>query len=139
MGTDAADQAAIDARLRNLDGTPQLARLGANAVLAVSLAACRAAAQSLHQPLHERLAELSGTQDPTMPMPMVNILSGGLHAGRGMDVQDFLAIPASARSMSEAIQVVSRIRNAAAEVMKARGLSTLLADEGGLSPGFETG
>jgi len=139
IGADAADQAAIDARLRELDGTPQLARLGANAVLGTSLATCRAAAQSLCQPLHERLAELSGTRDLTMPIPMVNILSGGLHAGRGMDVQDFLVIPASARSMSEAIRVVSRIRNAATEVMKKRGLSTLLADEGGLSPGFETG
>jgi len=70
---------------------------------------------------------------------MVNILSGGLHAGRGMDMQDFLAIPASAGSMDEAIHIISRIRSAAAEVMHKRGLSTLLADEGGLSPGFRTG
>ncbi len=136
---DAADQSGLDARLRELDGTDQLARLGANAVLGVSLAACRAAAASARQPLHERLAELAGVKSPTMPMPMVNILSGGLHAGRGMDIQDFLAIPASAGSMDEAIHVVSRIRSAAAEVMQKRGLTTLLADEGGLSPGFRTG
>jgi enolase len=72
-------------------------------------------------------------------MPMVNILSGGLHAGRGMDVQDFLAIPASAESSEEAIHLVSRIRSAATRVMAKRGLTTLLADEGGLSPGFATG
>src|SRR5690606_10761773 len=73
------------------------------------------------------------------PMPMVNILSGGLHAGRGMDVQDFLVVPAAAASIDEAIHLVSRVRASAAAVMQARGLSTLLADEGGLSPGFATG
>src|SRR5690606_5688039 len=108
-------------------------------VLGVSLAVCRAATRSLRLPLHKRLADLAGVSAPTMPMPMVNILSGGLHAGGRMDVQDFLAIPASARSMNEAIQLVSRMRSAAAEVMSSRGMSTLLADEGGLSPGFETG
>ncbi|MCM5569591.1 phosphopyruvate hydratase [Burkholderiaceae bacterium FT117] len=138
-GFDACDQRGLDARLRELDGTPQLERLGANAVLGVSLAACRAAAAALGQPLYRRLAELSGTDRPTMPMPMVNILSGGLHAGRGMDVQDFLAVPASASSIEEAIDVVSRVRMAATGAMAARGLSTLLADEGGLSPGLATG
>jgi len=138
-GRDAGDQGGLDARLRQLDGTDQLSRLGANAVLGVSLAACRAAAASARQPLHERLAELAGVKAPTMPMPMVNILSGGLHAGRGMDVQDFLAIPASAGSIDDAIHMVARLRSAAAEVMQKRGLTTLLADEGGLSPGFRTG
>lgn len=138
-GLDAGDQARIDETLRELDATPQLSRLGANAVLGVSLAVCRAATRSLRLPLHKRLADLAGVSAPTMPMPMVNILSGGLHAGGRMDVQDFLAIPASARSMNEAIQLVSRMRSAAAEVMSSRGMSTLLADEGGLSPGFETG
>lgn len=138
-GRDAHDQSGIDAALLSLDGSEQLKRLGANAILGVSLAVCRAAAASSRQPLYRRIAALSGTAGLSMPMPMVNILSGGLHAGRGMDVQDFLAIPASARSAAEAIHLVGRIRNAAARVMQRRGLSTLLADEGGLSPGFENG
>jgi enolase len=139
QGQDAQQQRAIDDRLRALDGTASLQRLGANAVLGVSLAVCRAAAASARQPLYARIAELSGTRELTLPMPMVNILSGGLHAGRGMDVQDFLAIPAAATTIAEAIHGVARIRAAAAEVMARRGLTTLLADEGGLSPGLATG
>ena len=139
QGHDARDQRAIDDRLRALDGSASLKRLGANAVLGVSLAVCRAAAASQRQPLHTRIAELAGTPEITLPMPMVNILSGGLHAGRGMDVQDFLAIPVAAASMAEAMHSVARVRSAAAEAMGRRGLTTLLADEGGLSPAFATG
>ncbi|EJM22918.1 phosphopyruvate hydratase [Pseudomonas sp. GM21] len=135
----AFEQNAIDALLLNLDGTAQLKRLGANAILGCSLAVCRASAVSARQPLYQRIAELAGITTLSMPMPMVNILSGGLHAGRGMDVQDFLAIPASATSMEEAIHNVSRMRSAATRVMQRRGLTTLLADEGGLSPGLKTG
>jgi enolase len=138
-GRDAARQDAIDSFLLELDGSAQLRRLGANAVLGTSLAVCRAAAASARQPLYARIADLAGTGQVSMPMPMVNILSGGLHAGRGMDVQDFLAIPASAGSIEEAIHMVSRVRTAATEVMEDRGLTTLLADEGGLSPGLKTG
>lgn len=139
QGFDAADQRGLDERLRALDGSPQLRRLGANAVLGVSLAACRAAAAALRQPLYQRIAQLSSTPALLMPMPMVNILSGGLHAGRGMDVQDFLAVPASATSTEEALHHIARVRSAAADVMAERGLPTLLADEGGLSPGFASG
>ncbi|HYC37062.1 MAG TPA: phosphopyruvate hydratase [Usitatibacter sp.] len=135
---DAQDQRAIDEAMRALDGTPNLARLGANATLAVSLAACRAVAQSQGRRLYERVAELSGAA-PSLPVPMVNILSGGLHAGRGMDFQDFLAMPARAGSIAEAIEIVGRVRTAAIDVSKRRGLPTLLADEGGLSPGLESG
>jgi len=138
-GLDACAQRNVDARLRDLDGTAALERLGANAVLGTSLAVCRAAAASLGRPLYAHLAELAGTARMTLPMPMVNILSGGLHAGRGMDVQDFLAIPAGAQSIDEAIELVSRVRNAAVRMMDRRGLSTLLADEGGLSPGLASG
>jgi len=137
-GTDAFDQAAIDQRLCELDGTRQLSRLGANGILGVSIAVCRAAAAARGQPLYRRIAELCGNPAITMPLAMVNILSGGLHAGRSMDVQDFLAIPARASSIAEAIHVISRVRNAAADVCRARGLPTLLADEGGLSPGLAT-
>jgi enolase len=138
-GRDAVDQRGVDAALVELDGTPNLSRLGANAVLGVSLAVCRAAAAARGQQLYERIAELSGTPEPVLPMPMVNILSGGLHAGRGMDVQDFLAVPVGARSLAQAVDLVSRVRAAAAELMAGRGLTTLLADEGGLSPGLATG
>jgi enolase len=136
---EATAQREVDARLVELDGTARLERLGANAILGVSLAVCRAAAAHRGQPLHAHIAALAGTGGSTMPMPMVNILSGGLHAGRGMDAQDFLVIPAAARSIDEAIELASRVRDAAARVMEKRGLSTLLADEGGLSPGLATG
>jgi enolase len=105
-GKDALDQRAIDGALCAVDGTDRLERLGANAVLAVSIAACRAAAEARSEPLYSRIGELAGTAAPTLPLPMVNILSGGLHAGRGMDVQDFLAIPARAATMDEALHTM---------------------------------
>ncbi len=138
-GRDVSDQAGCDALLRDLDGTPGLSRLGANAVLGTSLAICRASARTAGQPLFRRIAELAGVADAALPMPMVNILSGGLHAGRGMDVQDFLVIPVGATSMLEALQYAARLRDAAAAVCAERGIPTLLADEGGLSPACRTG
>ncbi|MET8427730.1 phosphopyruvate hydratase [Nocardia sp. NPDC004860] len=138
-GSDARDQQAIDDLLIALDGTPQLKSLGANAVLGVSLAVCRAAAHSQHIPLYQWISELAGLSSLSLPMPMINILSGGLHAGRGMDVQDFLAVPASASTMQDALVMIERVRSAATRVMEARGLTTLLADEGGLSPGLQNG
>ncbi len=137
-GADATAQRRVDEQLLALDGTPQLARLGANAVLAVSLAVCRAAAAATGEHLYQRVARLAGTT-PCLPLPMTNILSGGLHAGRGMDVQDFLAMPLRAATFSEALHLLSRVRSAASEVAQRRGLPTLLADEGGLSPGLESG
>lgn len=138
-GLDALAQREVDARLIETDGTPSLDRLGANAILGVSLATCRAAAAHRGLSLYAHIAALAGTREVTLPMPMVNILSGGLHAGRGMDVQDFLVVPAGARSIDEAIDLASRVRSAAVRVMEKRGLSTLLADEGGLSPGLAAG
>jgi len=135
-GMNAEDQRSIDDRMRELDGTPQLSRLGGNATLAVSLAVCRAVAASRGQSLYGRIAELAATA-PTMPLPMTNILSGGLHAGRGMDVQDFLAVPLRAASIADAIHVMARVRATADDVVRERGLPTLLADEGGLAPGCE--
>ena len=136
VGLDAADQAALDEALIELDGSTSFSRLGANAVLATSIASCRAAAQAAGLPLHRHIASISGTAAMSLPMPMTNILSGGAHAGRGMDLQDFLVMPIGASGMSEAIEMISKVRNAAAELMQKSGLSTLLADEGGLSPGF---
>jgi enolase len=134
-GQDSGDQRDIDALLRALDGTDELSRLGANAVLGTSLAVCRAAAGSQEIPLYRYIAELAGVQTPQLPLPMVNILSGGLHARRGMDVQDFLVVPVRANTMPEALHIASRVRAAADVALAARGLPTLLADEGGLSPG----
>jgi enolase len=138
-GRDAEDQRDLDARMRELDGTPSLSRLGANAVLAVSLAACRAVAAAKGEPLYRRIAELSDTKQAMLPVPMVNILSGGLHAGRGMDVQDFLAVPLSAEDYPAALHMMMRVRAAAENVVARYGAPTLLADEGGLSPGCPTG
>jgi enolase len=138
-GRDALDQAGCDRLLRDLDGTSTLSRLGANAVLGTSLAICRASAACVGQPLFRRIADLAGVADPVLPMPMVNIISGGLHAGRGMDVQDFLIVPVGATTMLEAVQLAARIRDATAAVCADRGIPTLLADEGGLSPGCRTG
>ena len=132
---DAHDQAGIDAVLRQTDGTPDCHRLGANALLGTSLAVCRAAADHRQQPLYARIAELSGVSAPMLPMPMVNILSGGAHARNGMDLQDFLVIPVAARTYGESLHIVAAIRTAAEKLMLRRGLTTLLADEGGLSPG----
>lgn len=137
-GYDADDQFGLDARMRELDGTQSLSRLGANAVLAVSLAACRASAAANREPLYRRIAELSGTARMSLPVPMVNILSGGLHAGRGMDVQDFLAVPLSADDYKSALHMMLRVRAAAENVVARYGAPTLLADEGGLSPGCAT-
>ncbi|HWA44249.1 MAG TPA: phosphopyruvate hydratase [Hypericibacter adhaerens] len=135
LGQDAADQSGLDRRMRELDGTPQLERLGANAVLSVSLAACRATAAARQQPLYRRIAELTGTRTPMLPLPMVNIFSGGLHAGRGMDLQDFLAIPLAATDYESGLHAIVKVRDAAEGVVHRHGAPVLLADEGGLSPG----
>jgi enolase len=136
FGMDVFDQHAIDSRMLEIDGSPNLNRLGANGVLAVSLAVSRAAAANLKFPLYRYISTLAGNTPMNLPMPMTNILSGGAHAGRSMDMQDFLAIPVGAASYSHALEMISRVRNAAAVLMRKQRLSVLLADEGGLSPGF---
>jgi enolase len=135
-GFDARDQRGADDLLRRLDGTENLKRLGANAVLATSLAVARAAADNAGQPLHRYIASLGGGHPMSLPLPMTNILSGGAHAGRAMDFQDFLAIPIGATSLLEAISMLARIRQSASDVLSEEGRTILLADEGGLSPGY---
>ncbi len=131
VGRDALDQAEVDAALRALDGTPNLARLGANAVLAASVACAIAAARSLGLPLWRAL---SGDVPPQLPVPMVNVISGGAHAGGLVDVQDFLVVPVGATTFAEAIEWASRVRAASAAVLRARGHDVaLVADEGGLA------
>ncbi|WP_375788617.1 phosphopyruvate hydratase [Bradyrhizobium sp. Pha-3] len=138
IGRDALDQERVDRDLREVDGSSDLSRLGANAVLATSLAACRAAAVHKRRPLYRHIGMLASDNAITLPMPMTNILSGGAHAGRGMDIQDFLAVPVGAQSYSDALSMLAKVRSTAAAVLAERGGSVLLADEGGLSPGFET-
>jgi enolase len=131
LGRDALDQAATDAALRALDGTPNLSRLGANAVLAASVATALAAARSQGLPLWRALCP---DLPPLLPLPMVNVISGGAHAGGLIDVQDFLVVPVGASSFAEAIELASRVRAATAEVLRERGHDTsLVADEGGLA------
>lgn len=138
IGMDAVDQAGVDAAMRDLDGTDNLGRLGANAVLATSLAVCRAAAAAQAIPLYRHIAALARNDHLCLPMPMVNILSGGAHAGRSMDVQDFLVVPIGARTYDEALKMALQVRQAASDLSAARHLPTLLADEGGLSPALRT-
>lgn len=132
VGLDAADQSGLDAALEALDGTPTLGRLGANAVLSVSLASLLAAA-SVSGSLHEHLAPASsGPRE--LPMPMINILSGGAHAQRLIDIQDVLVVPVGAPTCSEAIRWAWEVRAAcAAELREAGGSDALVADEGGLA------
>lgn len=136
-GLEASDQAAVDQALSAADGTATLARLGANAVLAISIATALAAAADTGEPLFSLVAP--DGPEPLLPMPMVNIVSGGAHAGGAIDVQDILAVPVGARSFAEAIEWAWRVRRATAELVAERGLvSSLVADEGGLGPRLRT-
>jgi enolase len=126
------DLADVDRRLVDLDGTPDKSRLGANAILAVSLACARAEAALAGVPLWRHLG------DPVLPMPMVNIISGGLHAGRQLDFQDFLVMPIGAGSYSEALRWIVEVYETTGDLLRERGLSTLKADEGGYGPALPT-
>jgi enolase len=136
IGLDSLDQRGIDHALVEVDGEDPTQRLGSNAMVATSLAVARAAAVHKKMALYRYVAELAEFSTMSLPMPMVNILSGGAHAERGMDFQDFLVVPVGATRYTEALEMVSKVRNCAAALMRGRGLSVLLADEGGLSPGF---
>lgn len=128
----ADDQAKIDQRMIDLDGTPLKARLGGNAIIAVSMAVARAAASSAGKPLWQYLSR--GT--PRLPMPMIQIFGGGAHAGRRIDLQDILVVPVAAASFDEATAMVAEVYRAAGERMAERGLLRGVADEGGWWPEF---
>jgi enolase len=141
-GMDAADQAALDAALIGLDGTPNKSRLGANATLAVSMAAAHAAAQANGMPLWQYLRGAEPTPSPdaagvTLPLPQIQILGGGAHAGRRVDIQDFLVICPAATSFAEALDWTAEVYRAAGAIMKERGLLQGVADEGGWWPAFD--
>jgi enolase len=134
-GKDAADQRALDNIMLELDGTDNKANLGANAILAVSLAAAKAAAISLGKPLYEHIADLNGTSGKySMPVPMMNILNGGEHADNNVDIQEFMIQPVAAKSFGEALQVGAEIFHSLKKVLKAQGLNTAVGDEGGFAP-----
>ena len=135
IGKDAADQRALDNIMLELDGTENKANLGANAILAVSLAAAKAAAISLGKPLYVHIADINGTSGRfSMPVPMMNILNGGEHADNNVDIQEFMVQPVSAKSFSEALRVGAEIFHSLKKVLKAQGLSTAVGDEGGFAP-----
>jgi enolase len=135
-GQDASDQVAVDSLLRDLDGTATLERLGANAVLAASVATALAVAESRRLPLWRALAPAG---DPLLPLPMVNVISGGAHAGAVIDIQDVLVVPIGAATFGQAIEWASRVRAATAEVLRSMGHDVdLVADEGGLAASFRS-
>ncbi len=134
-GKDAKDQANIDTIMIELDGTENKSKFGANAILAVSLAAAKAAAASKGQPLYEHIAELNGTPGKfSMPLPMMNIINGGEHADNNVDIQEFMVQPVGASSLKEAVRMGSEIFHHLAKVLKAKGMNTAVGDEGGYAP-----
>ncbi|HVQ44844.1 MAG TPA: phosphopyruvate hydratase [Candidatus Saccharimonadia bacterium] len=134
-GLDADDQDALDHVLIDLDGTRGKSRLGANAILAVSLAAAKAAAASHDRPLWEHIQHLApGVQDPTLPLPMMNIINGGKHAAGSTDIQEFMILPVGAANFSEALRWGTEVFHALAKVLKKAGYGTTVGDEGGYAP-----
>jgi enolase len=134
-GMDAEDQTALDRKMIELDGTPNKGRLGANAILAVSMAAARAAAASLMTPLYRYLG---GVGARLLPVPMMNILNGGAHADNSVDPQEFMIAPYGAPSFSEAIRMGAEIFHTLKGVLKKRGYSTAVGDEGGFAPNLKS-
>jgi len=134
-GLDAADQAALDRRLIELDGTPSKSRLGANAVVAVSMAAAHAAAAAVGEPLYRYLG---GPDRTELPLPQIQIFGGGAHAGRRVDIQDFLIVCPAATSFAQALDWTAEVYRAAGELMKQAGTLQGVADEGGWWPAFTT-
>ena len=129
----------IDARMIELDGTENKARLGANALLGVSLATAHAAAADAREPLYRYLARLSGEQrEPVMPVPMMNIINGGAHANNSLDVQEFMILPVGAPSFREAVRYGAEVFHALKKLLAARGLSTAVGDEGGFAPDLDS-
>ncbi|MBR9909153.1 MAG: phosphopyruvate hydratase [Gammaproteobacteria bacterium] len=134
-GMDAADQRALDKAMIDADGTENKANLGANAILAVSLAAAKAVAIEKKIPLYQHIADINGTPGQySMPVPMMNIINGGEHADNNVDIQEFMVQPVGAKSFSEALQVGAEIFHSLKKVLSAKGLNTAVGDEGGFAP-----
>lgn len=134
-GMDSLDQAEIDSALINLDGTPTKSKLGANALLAVSLATARAAATFLEVPLYKYLG---GPNARTLPVPMMNIINGGAHADNNVDFQEFMIVPVGAESFSESLRMGAEIFHTLKSVLKKKGYATSVGDEGGFAPNLRS-
>lgn len=134
-GHDALDQNKIDARLLELDGTPNKAKLGANAILGVSLAVAQAASTSLKKPLYQMLG---GDAANLLPVPMVNVINGGAHANNNLDIQEFMIVPCGASSFCEAIRMAAEAFHALGAILRNAGHSTAVGDEGGYAPKLES-
>jgi len=132
------DQRSLDEKMNALDGTPTKSRLGANAILGVSMAAARAFASAAGQPLYAHLGEAAGRGERLLPVPMMNILNGGAHADSNVDVQEFLVMPVGASSFAEALRAGAEIFHALRAALKRRGLSTGVGDEGGFAPSLKS-
>ncbi len=135
IGMDALDQVGIDSVMIELDGTPNKAKLGANAILGVSMAVAHAAANSLGVPLYNYLG---GVNAKTLPVPMMNILNGGKHADNTVDIQEFMVMPVGAESFSQALRMGAEIFHSLKKVLSAKGLNTAVGDEGGFAPNLKS-
>ena len=135
VGMDASDIYAVDAAMLKADGTKDKSNLGANAILAVSIAACRAAAASLEMPLYRFLGGVNGNR---LPVPMMNILNGGAHAANTVDTQEFMIMPVGAPSFKEALRWCAEVFHALAAILKSKGLATSVGDEGGFAPNLSS-
>ena len=131
LGMDATEQVGLDMTMIELDGTPNKARLGANAILGVSLAAAKAAAEYCEQPLYRYVG---GTSARTLPVPMMNIINGGEHADNPIDIQEFMIMPVSAENIREAVRMGAEVFHTLKKELTAAGLSTGIGDEGGFAP-----
>ena len=139
IGMDASNQTELDEKMIALDGTPNKGKLGANAILAVSLAAAHAVAHQKNIPLYKYIAEIYGNANPNvLPRPMMNIINGGAHADNGLDAQEFMIIPNGAKSESDAIRMGSEIFHNLKKILKQDGNSTNVGDEGGFAPNFHS-
>jgi len=139
LGKEVTDQAGIDQIMIDLDGTPNKARFGANAILAVSLAVAKAAALSQGLPLYRYVANIAGTKELSLPLPMMNIINGGKHAAGSTDIQEFMIMPIGARNFSHCIQIGAEIFHALAKVLVSKGYGTTVGDEGGYAPAVKNG
>jgi enolase len=139
IGLDVTNQTALDRRMMESDGTPNKGKLGANAILAVSMAAARAAAAAERQPLYRYLSRYSSERGAnTLPVPLMNILNGGVHADTSVDLQEFLVIPAGATSFGEALRMGVEVFHNLKTVLHKRGYSTAVGDEGGFAPNLKS-
>jgi len=135
LGLDATDQRIVDQALIDLDGTPNKAKLGANAILGASLAVAHAAAAAMGLPLYQYVG---GCNAHVLPVPMMNIMNGGKHADNNVDLQEFMAMPAGAESFEEALRMGAEVFHSLAAVLRGRGLSTAVGDEGGFAPNLSS-